>query len=560
MLVTVLFANVSGCSYTQQSQSKPRINSSTISNLSRTNKVVLLIIDSLMDKPLQEAINQGRAPALAYMIKKGYYVPQAVSAFPTMSVTVDSTLFTGKNPNSHHIPGLIWYSQRENRVINYGTGLGESVKQGLKQVLEDGIFHLNNTHLNKQVQTIHEQLHASGKTSASINALVYRGNKAHKLYLPKAVAGTTGIADSWTTLAPKWLSLASLSQMNPANGRNAKPWQSYGLNDRFSTEEWLHLRKQGHNPDLAVVYFPDNDHRVHKDGPQALEGIEKADRQLQSMLSAFRSWDEAMQQHIWIVLGDSGQTHIDKDRKKALIDVRDVVKPYHIVSPGKLIHTDSQIVAAVNERMAYIYAVNKQQQLPLAQLARHMQREGRIDVIAWKEGEHVHVVAGESGLKSTEKAGLSAATSVSKRLIFRPNGPYKDSYGQRWSLEGNTGLLDIRVDGREANHEKGQRGHGQNNDVQHMRQIHYGNYPDALARLYSALHSHDGSFLVVTAKPGYEFVGEGSPTHVNGGGHGSLHKQDSHVPIIVVGTDTKPLHWRLVDLKEWIVRLCSRVS
>ena len=31
------------------------------------------------------------------------------------------------------------------------------------------------------------------------------------------------------------------------------------------------------------------------------------------------------------------------------------------------------------------------------------------------------------------------------------------------------------------------------------------------------------------AKPGYEFIGEGSPTHVGGASHGGLHKQDSFV-------------------------------
>ncbi|MMZ63033.1 hypothetical protein D1872_252690 [compost metagenome] len=60
---------------------------------------------------------------------------------------------------------------------------------------------------------------------------------------------------------------------------------------------------------------------------------------------------------------------------------------------------------------------------------------------------------------------------------------------------------------------------------------------------------------MVTASPGYELVGENSPTHLNGGGHGSLHKQDSLVPMIVTGTDTAPKHLRIVDIKDWVLQL-----
>ncbi len=34
-----------------------------------------------------------------------------------------------------------------------------------------------------------------------------------------------------------------------------------------------------------------------------------------------------------------------------------------------------------------------------------------------------------------------------------------------------------------------------------------------------------------------------------------LHKVDSVVPLIVTGTDDKPTFNRLVDMKEWIIRL-----
>ena len=87
------------------------------------------------------------------------------------------------------------------------------------------------------------------------------------------------------------------------------------------------------------------------------------------------------------------------------------------------------------------------------------------------------------------------------------------------------------------------------------RRIQYQAYPDALARLYGALHSQEGRVIIVDANPSYEFIEKVSHDHAGGGAHGSLHKVDSVVPIIVTGTSEMPLSNRLVDVKKWILQL-----
>jgi hypothetical protein len=114
-------------------------------------------------------------------------------------------------------------------------------------------------------------------------------------------------------------------------------------------------------------------------------------------------------------------------------------------------------------------------------------------------------------------------------LKFRPNGTYIDEYKQSWTLQGDTSILDLSVK---------------------ENKIQCGDYPDALARLYSSFHSHKGRYLIVDAKPGYEFVSEKSPTHIGGAGHGSLYNKDSTNPMIVAGTDLRPKFLRQVDLKD----------
>ncbi|MGX1983909.1 hypothetical protein [Thermolongibacillus altinsuensis] len=224
-----------------------------------------------------------------------------------------------------------------------------------------------------------------------------------------------------------------------------------------------------------------------------------------------------MKDHCWIVMGDNGQAPIDADRKKALIDLRQLLRSYRVMKLKEGIKENDQIVLGVNERMAFIYSLNPKH-LPLSDLAKTLQKDDRIDVIAWKEEESVHVIS----------------PAYDGELRFKVAGEYIDEYEQSWSLTGNTDILNLEL---------------KNN------KILYNNYPDALARLYSALTSHEENYLVISAKPGSEFIGEGSPTHVGGASHGGLHKQDSLVPMIVTGVDSSPKHLRIVDLRDWILSL-----
>jgi hypothetical protein len=95
----------------------------------------------------------------------------------------------------------------------------------------------------------------------------------------------------------------------------------------------------------------------------------------------------------------------------------------------------------------------------------------------------------------------------------------------------------------------------------HQGTIHYGDYPDALSRLYGALYSQDIPMIVITARPRYEFFCRHYPMHLNGGCHGSLHKYDSLIPLMIAGTE-HPINEppRLIDLKPYILELFETVS
>lgn len=479
-----------------------------------TKPVILIVVDSLMSEPLQKAIEEGKAPALEFLINNGKLIPDVISSYPTMSVSIDSTMLTGAYPDQHKVPGLIWFKEDENRMISYGSGIREIWNNGVKNVALDSVIHLNEDHLSKEVQTIHEELANRQLPSASINGLIYRGSVRHQLNVPKLISMAKLLPKEIEVNGPTFLSLGALSQYNPKNDRHKFLWNRMGVNNQFTANELSILIEQNKLPAFTLAYLPDADAAIHKHGPEDLKGIEKADAALQDMLNNYSSWEQATQEATWIVLGDSGQSPVKKDKETALIDLNQLLKNYTFWEGKK---TDAQLAIAINERMAYIYV--NDEQVELAEIVDNLKEDKRISFIAWKEEQTNHVVSPKSD----------------GAFAFSPEGPYIDEYKQSWQMDGDFSILDLKV-----------------NSGEHVQ---YGEFPDALARLHGALSSQEGRVIIVDAQPSYEFIEEHSHDHAGGGAHGSLHKVDSTVPLIVAGTDQLPESDRLVDVKAWILQL-----
>src|SRR5699024_6167594 len=208
--------------------------------------------------------------------------------------------------------------------------------------------------------------------------------------------------------------------------------------------------------------------------------------------------------------------------REVLIDLRKILKKNRIAKIQRPVSRKDQLVLCVNQRMAYIYVLDKK--LSLSAITEKLKNDRRIDIIAWKDEGFIHI---ESGMRQGS-------------LRFCPNGAYTDVYKQTWHIEGNLDLLDL--------------------GITDDKRLSYGNYPDALARLYGALHSHSGRFIVVNAKPGCEFKAQSTPFHLAGAAHGSLHRQESLVPLIIAGTNETPTYSRMIDLKQFILNLIAPES
>lgn len=491
-------------------------------NGEHAKKVIFLMVDSLMFQAIDQGISKQELPAFKFLIDHGQYYKNLVSSFPTMSVTIDSSMITGSYSDVHRVPGLTWYSADNKKIINYGTGPMEIIKQGVNPVMTDALIDLNGSHLNKDVSTIYEDLARQGLRSGSINGLIYRGASDHKLLIPEWIQVAVSLPKEIDVKGPDLLSLGSLS--NPFEGFKNLPdglSNRMGMDNDYAVDAVKYLVQSNKLPDFLFVYLPELDHELHKNGPTGLGKVKELDQQLQSLLQSFGSPDKALQDAIFIVAGDSGMTQILPSEQNPVIDLPALLGDVNILRQGDAVSEETEIILAVNETMAYVYSLKEDRSL--RKLARILSKEPRIDFISWREKEWNYALQGSTG----------------KEIKFKAGGSLTDPYNQSWTVEQDAEVLDLSV-----------------NQASHS--LKYDQYPDVLKRLSSSLRSHQGDYLVVTAKPGYELTGSSSPTHKGGGGHGSIRKMESLVPLIISGTDQKPEYLRMVDLKHYLLKLMTK--
>jgi hypothetical protein len=119
--------------------------------------------------------------------------------------------------------------------------------------------------------------------------------------------------------------------------------------------------------------------------------------------------------------------------------------------------------------------------------------------------------------------GWAAVRRTGREVRFRPGSGSRDPFGRSWELEGDPRALDI---------------------ADHDGSLRYGEYPDALERLWGCLHSPRCGDVVLSATPGHTF-GEVSGGYHAASDHGSLHASDSEVFVLASGV---PAPHRITDV------------
>ena len=501
--------------------------------MTSTRKLVLVVVDAMHPEMLIRAIEEGQAPTFAELLERGKMVPDCVSSFPSVTPVASSEMMTGTGPAGHWVMGMNWYHRVERRYIEYGSSFEATRTFGLFRAMYDLVYNMNLDHLSWQAETVFERLGDSGVRTATTPFLIYRGRQRHELGLEGLAKRAAAAANfRHAVWGPDEFFYGDLYASRPTGC--GPTFTRPGTRDEYSACVGEELVREGAY-DFLLFSLPDNDFHSHRHGPDAtLESIAKADAMFARIVEAGGGLEKFLSDHSVLLTADHAQTPVEH----ALPLADELAEDWAVLQPNTDRPEDAEIAVSPTSRAGAVYILDAGYRHPVThERARLRLRElSGVDLVTW--------LAGDDGapVKRTG-VGLDDPTSVEAvvernghELRFRPGGQLRDVRGNHWSVSGEPeALAGDMTRGRFESHQ----------------------YPDGLARLWSALTSPHAGDVLISATEGYECVDWGGISHAGGGSHGSLGRGDSLAPVVFVGCGPKAPgkrpQWALRDLAPVIL-------
>jgi hypothetical protein len=440
-------------------------------------KVVLAVIDGLAPAILEDAVDSGRLPAIAYLREHGDYA-RGTTTFPSVTPVCLTTIATGAHPDVHGVPHLVWYHRGEKRLVEYGSSFAAVRAVGARRSLRDAVVEMAHRHVSPKATTVFEAVEDAGLVDAAINFTSYRGRTRHEIRLPAPAR-----RNRWyeAVYGPKRFFFFNLYESDDTGAGLAVRSRNAGSVDSYaeSIGRWL-VTRDGF--DFLVYYLPDYDYASHAAGPEgSLAALERADGCLAELMAAAGGFDEFLERYAILVCSDHGQTSVEREAR--------LEEPYADLSiyagrrDGDPDACDVAVAASNRAGMVFRLGGCRLDDRALA---------GRLDGVPWADV----VLFREDGWAVARRAG--------EELRFLPQG-------ESWRLDGDADLLDAE------------------------------RYPDGLERAWRALACSNAGEVIVSPAVGYEFRDLGGRSHLGGGSHGSLLAGDSTVPMLAAGFASSPL-------------------
>ena len=498
--------------------------------------LVLAYVDSMRTDMLELAVEEGRAPTFAKLLRRGVLVRDCVSSFPSVTPVASAEIATGAAADRHWITGMNWYHRLERRYVEYGSSFEASRTFGLFRTLYDLVYNMNLAHLSPEVTTVFEHLDDAGLRTACTPFLIYRGRHRHEVSLEglmRRAIDVSGLKLRHATWGPKELFYGELyaSRRVPC-----QPTSRPGTRDEYSACCAAELAGQ-RLFDFLLLSLPDNDHHSHRHGPDAMvESISTADRAFAKLIEAAGGLDGFLTDYALILMADHAQTPVHRE----LPIIAELGRRWSILPPSADRPEEAELAVSPTSRAANVYLLDGDGAAPeLTEVRGALEAMEGVDLVA-----HL-AVDGTPVVRRTPSPPPPGAEAVVRRsgveLRFRPGDGVEDLRGGRWALAGDPLALDLEDDGGRMRSES---------------------YPDALGRLWSALAAPHCGDLVVSAALGYECVDWGAASHVGGGSHGSLHRGDSLGPLLFCGCGPKTAdereQWSLRDVAPIVIEHFGR--
>jgi hypothetical protein len=484
---------------------------------SRAPKLVLCVIDAMAPEMLELAVGQGVAPTLALLIERGRYVPDCVAAFPSVTPVCAASIVTGVGQDAHGIPAMNWFHREEHRYVEYGSSFRSAQRFGIARQLTDTVYNMNRAHLSPEVLTVFESLDDADVRTAGTTYLMYRGRYRHEPQRDTALTRIASTLMRHPVMGPRELFYADIFASRRTGCRSGLGMP--GVRDRHSGCVSAYL-VENDLFDFLLLSLPDNDWYSHKHGPDAqVQSLAQADLQLARVMNAAGGPEEFLDEHAVIVMADHSQAPIT-----ATIALQDELSELGVMGPVRSSESsyegEPRIAVCPSQRAAMVYALHPSERdaMRASVVAIALGVEG-IDLVVWLERD-AHEEPREGVI----------ASPLHGELRFCPGGPVSDARGQSWSIEGSLGVLGASIE----------------DGVLVAPQ-----YPDALARTWSALTCETSGEVLLSAGVGYEFIDWGRQAHVGGGSHGSLHACDSLGALVLSGVELprpEPAQWAIRDI------------
>ncbi len=463
---------------------------------------------------MRAAVREGDAPNFRLLTERGEVRYDAVSVFPSITPAATSAIATGEAPGASGIIGHAWFDRKANETVVYGAKTSTVIRTGAVQVFHNHVWRMNRDDL--MPPTVFEELHDRGIDGANVHFPVRRGPHEHPVrsrLVEGYVKGSRYLGPS--VAGPKEMFLGDLFYSTDfrLSGRKANGGirRSSGINDDYAIEVGVRLISDSTSP-FTLLYFFRGDQMAHHEGLTAQRKyLAELDGFLGRIIDAAGGLDAFLSEYAVLSLSDHG--HSPLLSKRRYVPLSRLKPEGRSISFGPKASfgnngSGADTVVVPNGRAASYYLKDPSDS---RKAARSLGGRRGIDFAAWREDGWIHV----------RKLGLEM------RFRKDENG-VPDGYGDSWKTDGEVGILGVSIE---------------------SGSIAYGDYPDALNRLWECGISGRAGDVIVSATQGHTF-GEVTGGYHEASDHGALFHEDSLVFSIGVGV---PAPRRITDVTPTIL-------
>jgi predicted AlkP superfamily pyrophosphatase or phosphodiesterase len=339
-------------------------------------KLILAVIDGLTPGLLERGVEEGRLPALSFLLEEGVY-SRGVTTFPSVTPVCLASIATGAHPDVHHVPHLAWYHRGEGRVVEYGSSFPAMRAVGARQAFRDSVFNMTHEHLSSRATTVFEAVEDAGLTAAAINFTCYRGRTRHAIKLP-----VLAVRNRWYEAAygPKRFFFFNLFESDETGAPLAVRSRLEGSIDAYAgiVGRWL-VTRDGF--DFLLFYLPDFDYASHLNGPASpIDALARADAALGQLMDAAGGPDELLERYAVLVCSDHGQSHVE-----TTVSLQDSFADLQLYTGRRRTGPDgAEVVVTASNRSGMIYRLPRCRLEP-RDLASRLDREPAVELALFRE-------------------------------------------------------------------------------------------------------------------------------------------------------------------------------